>query len=142
MSAAETAIDNMAKGQALARSAPTGTEVCPEGCVRIGVFFDGTNNSMYRDRATDDMNPPEDANAISNVVKLYDVYQRFTCVNQPTQPSASFGCNCRNHAATPHGIRRTPKGGYIVRALSTPPLPVTHLKVGYSQRNGRSAKHP
>lgn len=75
MSAAETAIDNMAKGQALARSAPTGTEVCPEGCVRIGVFFDGTNNSMYRDRATDDMNPPEGANAISNVVKLYDVYK-------------------------------------------------------------------
>lgn len=76
MSAAETAIDNMAKGQALPRSAPTGTEVCPEGCVRIGVFFDGTNNSMYRDRATDDMNPPADANAISNVVKLYDVYKQ------------------------------------------------------------------
>lgn len=75
MSAAETAIDNMAKGQALPRSAPTGTEICPEGCVRIGVFFDGTNNSMYRDRATDDMNPPEGANAISNVVKLYDVYK-------------------------------------------------------------------
>jgi uncharacterized protein (DUF2235 family) len=75
MSAAETAIDNMAKGQALPRSAPQGTEVCPEGCVRIGVFFDGTNNSMYRDRATDDMNPPEGANAISNVVKLYDVYK-------------------------------------------------------------------
>lgn len=58
--------------------------------------------------------------------KLYDVYQRFAYANQPTQPNASFGCNCRNHAATPHGIRRTPQGGYIVRALSTPPLPVTH----------------
>ncbi len=75
MSAAETAIDNMAKGQALPRSAPTGTEVCPEGCVRIGVFFDGTNNSMHRDRTTNDMDPPKGASAISNVVKLYDVYK-------------------------------------------------------------------
>jgi hypothetical protein len=75
MSAPETAIDNMAKGQALPRQAPTGTEVCPEGCVRIGVFFDGTGNSMYRDRATDDMVANPDVNAISNVVKLYDVYK-------------------------------------------------------------------
>jgi len=29
---------------------------------------------------------------------LHDVYQRFTCVDHPTQPSASSGCNFRNHA--------------------------------------------
>ncbi|MBK9262778.1 MAG: DUF2235 domain-containing protein [Polyangiaceae bacterium] len=76
MSAAETAIDNMAKGQALPRQAPTGTEVCPEGCVRIGVFFDGTGNNYHKDKnTTDPMNPPKDGRAPSNVAKLWEVYK-------------------------------------------------------------------
>src|SRR5689334_5513932 len=76
MSAAEQAINNMAAAQAMPRIPPSGVETCPVGRVRIGVFFDGTNNSMYRDRATDAQNPQKgQGNAITNVVKLYDVYQ-------------------------------------------------------------------
>jgi|GEM_PF-5063848 len=76
MSAAETAIDNMAKGQALERKAPTGTEYCPEGCVRIGVFFDGTGNNYHKDKlTTDPMNPPKKGRAPSNVAKLWEVYK-------------------------------------------------------------------
>jgi hypothetical protein len=76
MSAPETAIDNMAKGQALPRSAPTGTEVCPEGCVRIGVFFDGTGNNYHKDKlTTDPMNPPKKGRAPTNVAKLWEVYK-------------------------------------------------------------------
>lgn len=32
------------------------------------------------------------------LIKLDGVYQRFTYVDHPTQPSASSGCNFRNHA--------------------------------------------
>ena len=46
-------------------------------------------------------------------------------VNHPTQSSASFEYDSRNHTSPSRG-RYTPKGGYIVRTLSTPPLPVTH----------------
>lgn len=75
MSAAQQAIDNMTAAQAMPRVPPSGTETCPEGRIRIGVFFDGTNNSMYRDRASDPHVPGSGSNAITNVVKLHDVYQ-------------------------------------------------------------------
>lgn len=76
MSAAETAIDNMAKGQALARSTPSGTKECPKGVIRIGVFFDGTGNNYHKDKlTTDDMNPPKKGRAPTNVAKLWEVYQ-------------------------------------------------------------------
>ncbi|XXT21215.1 DUF2235 domain-containing protein [Sorangium sp. So ce429] len=72
--AAEQAIDNMTAAQAMPCAAPSGTAQCPAGRVRVGVFFDGTNNSMYRDRGTDP-SVPGDRNAITNVVKLYDLYR-------------------------------------------------------------------
>ncbi|EYF04383.1 T6SS phospholipase effector Tle1-like catalytic domain-containing protein [Chondromyces apiculatus] len=75
MSAAERAIDNMTKAQAMPRIAPSGTAQCPVGRVRIGVFFDGTNNSMQRDGAVDPRNPGDAGNAATNVVKLFRVYK-------------------------------------------------------------------
>jgi hypothetical protein len=49
MSAAEVAIDSMSKAGAMAMAAPSGTATCPEGKIRMGVFFDGTDNNQWRD---------------------------------------------------------------------------------------------
>src|SRR3954471_10555040 len=75
MSAAEQAIDNMAAAQAMPLKAPVGTATCPEGRIRIGVFFDGTNNSYWRDKDVDAHNPGKAENAPTNVVKLWKVYK-------------------------------------------------------------------
>jgi len=42
------------------------------------------------------------------LIKLDDVYKRFTYVNHSTQSSASSGCNSRNHAIplTGYGVPR------------------------------------
>lgn len=99
MSAPETAIDNMAKGQALKRQAPTGTEYCPEGCVRIGVFFDGTGNNYHKDKlTTDPMNPPKKGRAPSNVAKLWEVYK------EDAAPAQLDGDVLKPHAT---GVQRT-----------------------------------
>ena len=73
--AAEQAINNMTAAQAMPCAAPSGTATCPEGRIRIGVFFDGTNNSMYRDRGTNP-NVVSENNTITNVVKLHDLYRQ------------------------------------------------------------------
>lgn len=78
MSAAEQAIDNMAAAQAMELKPPSGTAKCPQGCVRMGVFFDGTGNNFWRDQDVDDhhpRNPASDA-APSNVAKLWQVYKQ------------------------------------------------------------------
>ena len=49
MSAAEVAIDSMSKAGAMAMATPSGTATCPEGKIRMGVFFDGTDNNQWRD---------------------------------------------------------------------------------------------
>ncbi|AKT43483.1 T6SS phospholipase effector Tle1-like catalytic domain-containing protein [Chondromyces crocatus] len=83
MSAAERAIDNMTKAQAMPRIAPSGTAECPVGRVRIGVFFDGTNNSKQRDENVDARNPGTAENAPTNVVKLFQVYKTEGTVLKP-----------------------------------------------------------
>src|SRR5690349_6432455 len=40
---------NMAFGTSLPVIPPGGTTACPDGRIRIGIFFDGTNNNAWRD---------------------------------------------------------------------------------------------
>ncbi|HEY4118369.1 MAG TPA: DUF2235 domain-containing protein [Byssovorax sp.] len=100
MSAAGQAASNTAAGQALPTRAPNGTIACPNGMIRIGIFFDGTGNNMYRDwgashgdRMSGNLRIPppvvhnpwigssyttpsdHEMNAPSNVAKLYETFQ-------------------------------------------------------------------
>jgi hypothetical protein len=86
MNAAEKIIANMTAAQALATAAPGGTTQCPKGTIRIGVFFDGTNNSMFRDFPNGEKDAPgmhwaDDANGPTNVAKLWKVF----VVEEPVQ---------------------------------------------------------
>src|SRR4051794_20133854 len=57
---------NNAKAQNAVDEAPSDKKPCPYmKRLRIGVFFDGTNNNRYRDEAT---------GADTNVDRLYNVY--------------------------------------------------------------------
>ncbi|WP_437538981.1 DUF2235 domain-containing protein [Sorangium sp. So ce726] len=58
---------NQQSASALPNEPPSGTERCPAGRIRIGVFFDGTGNNMFVDWAR--KNP-------SNVAKLFKLYKR------------------------------------------------------------------
>ena len=77
MSAAAEAINNMAKAGAMPCVAPSGTATCPEGRIRMGVFFDGTNNNQWRDwpnGIADSRTPDKDDNGPTNVAKLWYLY--------------------------------------------------------------------
>lgn len=85
-SAAAQAASNTSKGSALPCKAPSGEAPCPEGRIRIGVFFDGTNNNMFRDwgatnekRMSGQLSQPKkkdaDVNGPSNVAKLYELFK-------------------------------------------------------------------
>ncbi len=77
MSAAAEAINNMAKAGAMPCVAPSGTATCPEGRIRMGVFFDGTNNNQWRDwpnGIADSKTPDKDDNGPTNVAKLWYLY--------------------------------------------------------------------
>lgn len=77
MSAAAEAINNMAKAGAMPCVAPSGTATCPEGRIRMGVFFDGTNNNQWRDwpnGVADSRTPDKDDNGPTNVAKLWYLY--------------------------------------------------------------------
>ncbi|UQA56818.1 T6SS phospholipase effector Tle1-like catalytic domain-containing protein [Polyangium aurulentum] len=96
MSAIQVALDNFVNAQALPLQAPNGERACPLGRVRIGVFFDGTGNNMWRDwgnadrvldhdgsghvNVEDENNPDTEAekqrlNAPTNVAKLFRLYK-------------------------------------------------------------------
>ena len=86
MGAANQAKTNTSVGSALPCQAPGGEEDCPEGRIRIGIFFDGTNNNMYRDwgatnkqRMSGQLSQPKkkdkEVNAPSNVAKLYELFK-------------------------------------------------------------------
>lgn len=80
MSAAADAIDNMTKAGAMPCVAPSGTATCPEGRIRIGVFFDGTNNNQWRDwpnGIADSRTPDKDDNGPTNVAKLWYLYREI-----------------------------------------------------------------
>jgi uncharacterized protein (DUF2235 family) len=86
MSAAQKAIENMEAGQAMALMPPSGSKQCPKGAVRIGVFFDGTSNNMYRDwpiGAAAKEVPPGDNNGPTNVAKLFKLYIKKGNVQKP-----------------------------------------------------------
>lgn len=75
--AAARAISHMTDGQAMPVSAPSGLGRCAVGTVRIGVFFDGTDNNKYSDNARDLPEYSEDPMALngrSNVAKLWQLY--------------------------------------------------------------------
>lgn len=85
-SAAAQAASNTSKGSALPTRPPSGEAPCPEGLVRIGIFFDGTNNNMFRDwgtthddRMSGELSQPKkkdaDVNGPSNVAKLYELFK-------------------------------------------------------------------
>lgn len=57
--------------------------------------------------------------------QLDDIYQRFAFANPLTQPSASSGIRLPESRLDPHGFG-VPRGGYIVSALSTRSLPISH----------------
>lgn len=86
MGAAAQAQSNTSTGSALPCKAPGGEAPCPEGLIRIGIFFDGTNNNMYRDwgatqkqRMSGQLSQPKDkddeVNGPSNVAKLYELFK-------------------------------------------------------------------
>ncbi len=83
MGAADKALDNMTAGQTMGTKAPSGTCQCPGGRVRIGVFFDGTGNSYYRDWPHGVNDPeggaggvdPNKSNGPTNVAKLWKVFR-------------------------------------------------------------------
>lgn len=84
MGAASQARANTENAAGLKCIAPSGTETCPEGIIRIGIFFDGTNNNMFRDWGATDaarkggtlVDPTsEEANGPTNVAKLYMLFQ-------------------------------------------------------------------
>jgi hypothetical protein len=99
VSAAEQAIQNMVDAQAMPLIAPSGTEQCPVGRVRIGVFFDGTNNNMYRDEGVDANNPGSAENALTNVVKLYRLY-----ILSPPLQKAIYHHGVGSDSAAPKGV--------------------------------------
>lgn len=83
--AAAQAQANTSKGSALPVQAPCGEAQCPEGRIRLGVFFDGTNNNMFRDwgattesRKGGNLTQPKDkdadVNGPSNVAKLHEMF--------------------------------------------------------------------
>jgi type VI secretion system (T6SS) phospholipase Tle1-like effector len=76
MSAAEAAMANMSKATGMAVSAPNGTVTCPNGQIRIGVFFDGTGNNTWRDYPTGLANDvgTSDNNGPTNVAKLHRIF--------------------------------------------------------------------
>lgn len=87
--AAAQAASNTSKGSALPCVEPKGEAPCPEGLIRIGIFFDGTNNNMFRDwgatneaRMSGELTKPKDkkkkesdVNGPSNVAKLYELFK-------------------------------------------------------------------
>ena len=77
MSAAEVAIDSMSKAGAMPCTAPSGTATCPEGRIRMGVFFDGTGNNQWRDwphGVAQTPNPKGKFTGPTNVAKLWRLY--------------------------------------------------------------------
>lgn len=76
MSAAEAAMANMSKATGMAVSTPSGTVTCPNGQIRIGVFFDGTGNNTWRDYPTGLANDvgTDDNNGPTNVAKLHRIF--------------------------------------------------------------------
>ncbi len=76
MSAAEAAMANMSKATGMAVSAPNGTITCPNGKIRIGVFFDGTGNNTWRDYPTGNADAvgTSDNNGPTNVAKLHRIF--------------------------------------------------------------------
>lgn len=93
--AAAQAASNTSAGSALPCRAPTGEADCPEGVIRLGIFFDGTNNNMFRDwgathddRMSGNLSKPEDpddepdVNAPSNVAKLYELFREQPIVQK------------------------------------------------------------
>ncbi|WP_437760720.1 T6SS phospholipase effector Tle1-like catalytic domain-containing protein [Sorangium sp. So ce1389] len=58
---------NQMSASALPNAPPSGTERCPAGRIRIGVFFDGTGNNMFVDWPR---------KKPSNVAKLFKLYRR------------------------------------------------------------------
>jgi len=47
--AIQTALENFVNAQSMPLEPPSGERTCPEGRIRIGVFFDGTGNNKWRD---------------------------------------------------------------------------------------------
>src|SRR5262249_26779435 len=80
MSVAQTILEGMTNAQSLDCIEPEGDEKCPLGRIRIGVFFDGTNNSMYRDWPNALKDGPDKSwgtfdNGPTNVAKLWKVFR-------------------------------------------------------------------
>src|SRR5262249_22262301 len=78
MSVAEDIINGMTTAPHVPCQAPEGTATCPLGRVRIGVFFDGTGNSMYTDWPVGERDSPATAGAAgrgpTNVAKLWKLF--------------------------------------------------------------------
>jgi len=106
----------MTDGQAMPVCAPNGTARCPGGVVRIGMFFDGTNNNMYRDAPNDLPQfaaDPLGQNGRSNVAKLWQLYieqgtlqKRAYCHGVGTD-SFQQAYRTRAAAARPHPANAT-----------------------------------
>lgn len=82
-SAQQKALENLVAGQSMSLEPPSGEMACPLGRIRIGVFFDGTGNNMWRDWGNQKETLAYDKlgkNGPTNVAKL------FECYLEPTLP--------------------------------------------------------
>lgn len=85
MPAADKVLESMAAGQAANCAPPEGTARCPLGRVRIGVFYDGTGNSIYRDwpnGEADHVANPVKMNGPTNVAKLWKLFDEHLPVQK------------------------------------------------------------
>lgn len=75
------------------------------------------------------------------LVSADGVYRQFTCVAHTSQPSASTRY-CSEHLRPASRQSHTPKGATLSGKLQTPPLPVTHVFLGYRWSHNESAAIP
>lgn len=68
---------NQAQAKSFPPSQPSATQKCPQRELVLGVFFDGTNNNMYRD-----WDESLGAGSETNVARLYRVYNEIDTVKE------------------------------------------------------------
>lgn len=89
----EQASLNHAQAQSFPASPPSATRTCPHQLV-LGVFFDGTNNNMYRDFETSVGEGKE-----TNVARLYRVYRNHKDANRSREKLYVVGVGAMSQAA-------------------------------------------
>jgi len=71
-------------------------------------------------------------NSSFGIHPYHEVYQQFTYINHISQPSSSTPLLLGVSRCTPHSAHLPEHpGATLLEKLHTPPLPVTHVLLGY-----------